>query len=424
MCTGRPPFRAETTAGRAQPRLRRHAPADPRGQPRRSPTGWPRSSSGCTPRTRPTASSRPPRWPSCSAGTWPTLQQPTTTVFPASAFSLGCTFLLPRPTSSSTPFRPAKEARPRSSWLASRLDWLRRSLDCSSRPGLLASAHGLRIVPETHAVSPSRLRPAVIGARRRSAAESAWSPGRTTEFVQVRRWIGHAGSVKSVAISPDGRFALSGSGYPSGDATARVWDPRRAAKFAGFGGSAMGQVLGVAISPDGRRALTCGQSPVVRLWDVKTGREIRRLEGHPGAVNAVAFSPDGRHAVSAGIADALVRMWDLETGRELRRPRRAHLQGFLRGLLPGRAVRALGRRGSDRAGCGMPRLDARFGSYPACRSRVESVAFSPDGRLALAGGQDRIGWLWDVETGREVPGSWDMRGSSRAWRSSRVVTAP
>ena len=43
-----------------------------------SPSGWPRSSPDCTPRTRPTGSSPRPRWPPCSAGGWPTYRAPTT----------------------------------------------------------------------------------------------------------------------------------------------------------------------------------------------------------------------------------------------------------------------------------------------------------------------------------------------------------
>ena len=56
----------------------------------------------------------------------------------------------------------------------------------------------------------------------------------------------------------------------------------------------------------------------VRLWDLETGAELRRFDGHQNAVLSVAFAPDGRRAVSASF-DGTIRIWDLETGVERHR---------------------------------------------------------------------------------------------------------
>ena len=66
----------------------------------------------------------------------------------------------------------------------------------------------------------------------------------------------------------------------------------------------------MAFSPDGSRALSGSMDSTVRLWDVETGRELRRLQGHDGLVTALAFSPDGRRALS-GSMDNSVRLWGL-----------------------------------------------------------------------------------------------------------------
>ena len=39
----------------------------------------------------------------------------------------------------------------------------------------------------------------------------------------------------------------------------------------------------------------------VRLWDVASGKETARLEGHGDAVWSVAFSPDGTRLASGSV---------------------------------------------------------------------------------------------------------------------------
>jgi WD40 repeat protein len=61
---------------------------------------------------------------------------------------------------------------------------------------------------------------------------------------------------------------------------------------------------------------TASYDETVRLWDAATGRELRTLTGHSGAVMAVAFSPDGKRVASGGSADRLIKLWDVASGQE------------------------------------------------------------------------------------------------------------
>src|SRR5581483_8379988 len=57
-------------------------------------------------------------------------------------------------------------------------------------------------------------------------------------------------------------------------------------------------VKALAFSADGKRALSGGADFSVRLWDLETGKEIKRFDGHEADVTSVAFSPDGKFALS------------------------------------------------------------------------------------------------------------------------------
>jgi WD40 repeat protein len=74
-------------------------------------------------------------------------------------------------------------------------------------------------------------------------------------------------------------------------------------------------VNAVAVTPDGRRAITASQD--LRVWDLSTGQTIRTLEGHTDWVNDVAVTPEGRCAISASY-DQTLRVWDLSTGQTTR----------------------------------------------------------------------------------------------------------
>jgi len=52
------------------------------------------------------------------------------------------------------------------------------------------------------------------------------------------------------------------------------------------------------LSPDNKTLATGSADRTVKLWDIRTLREIGALEGHSGVVRSVAFSPDGKRLVS------------------------------------------------------------------------------------------------------------------------------
>ena len=91
-----------------------------------------------------------------------------------------------------------------------------------------------------------------------------------------------------------------------------------------------GRVNAVALTPDGKRAVSASEDCTLKVWDLERGEVLRTLEGHTGAVTAVAVTPDGKRAVSA-CEDWTLKVWDLERGEALRT-----LEGHHRGSRPWR----------------------------------------------------------------------------------------
>jgi WD40 repeat protein len=127
----------------------------------------------------------------------------------------------------------------------------------------------------------------------------------------LRTLIGHTDSVRGVAITPDGRHAVSASS----DNTLKVWDLVTGQELQTLIGHAS-HVNGVAVTPDGRRAMSASNDNTLEVWDLENGQELRTLTGHSSGVFGVAVTPDGRRAVSASNDDTL-KVWDLETGANI-----------------------------------------------------------------------------------------------------------
>src|SRR5262249_30984729 len=80
-----------------------------------------------------------------------------------------------------------------------------------------------------------------------------------------------------------------------------------------------GNVTTLAFSPDGKVLASGGWDDMVRLWDVESGKELRKMLAHQAMIARVVFSPDGKMLASRGGIDGTLRLWDPATGAELRK---------------------------------------------------------------------------------------------------------
>jgi WD40 repeat protein/transcriptional regulator with XRE-family HTH domain/energy-coupling factor transporter ATP-binding protein EcfA2 len=208
----------------------------------------------------------------------------------------------------------------------------------------------------------------------------------------------HDAPIRGVAFSPDGmRFVTA-----SDDHTAKVWDAKTGMLLLTLTGHTAG-VFGVAYSPDGMRIATASTDHTAKVWDANTGQLLLTLIGHTGGIQRIVFNPDGTRLVTASV-DKTAKVWDAITGKELLtfsgHGDYVYAVAF---NLDGKQIATSGNDGN------IIIWDAATGkeliTLPANQSYdtlPRGVAFSPDGTRVAEVSDDSVSYIkiWDATTGQ------------------------
>ena len=206
----------------------------------------------------------------------------------------------------------------------------------------------------------------------------------------IRTFEGHTKEVYSVSFSSDGKFVLSGSE----DKTIKLWDVETGECLRTFEGHAC-NIFSVNFSPDGKLVLG-STGKTLRLWNVETGQCLHIFEGHTNYVDLVSFSPDGKSALSR--SKTILKLWNIETGECIRTFKGGFRADSTVNFSPdGKFILS----GGDLT---MKLWNVETGqclrTFEGHTERVYLVSFSPDGKFALSGSGDKTLKLWDIASGQ------------------------
>jgi WD40 repeat protein len=288
---------------------------------------------------------------------------------------------------------------------------------------------------------------------------------------QLRTLRGHSQSINSVAFSFDGKLIASGSD----DNSIRLWQvssgkevrtiaiksasegsnrfvdintgkPISAPRGAppGLSGVVTDSVNSVSFSPDGTKLASLslsvrnfdlnGMDLVTKLWDVKTGKEIRTFEtfsgggqvskfvfenpDHNALIGSVSFSTDGTTLIGRS-ADYKVKLWDVSSGKTLRE---FPVITFSDDPVKSKKIREQFERITWKFNPHLPTFSPdgklfaivlennvllwdvtaqkSIQAFGGQANSVEAVAFDPEGKILLTAGPALPTRLWDLTTGR------------------------
>jgi len=200
--------------------------------------------------------------------------------------------------------------------------------------------------------------------------------------IELLRTLYANSGVRSVVFSPDGKKLVSGSV----DGTIRIWQVSD------------GMLLmpplknsnsenSVAFSPDGKTLASGSYDGVIRLWDITDGKTVFHISNlgygyiwEPCAskssryqivITSVVFSPDGK-ILASGTNAGEIRLWNVATGEEFVPIRYNSYYEY---------------------------WDPNLNCNQVNINFVNSVAFSPNGRILASGMQDSTIWFYDMENG-------------------------
>src|SRR5262249_37144979 len=134
----------------------------------------------------------------------------------------------------------------------------------------------------------------------------AWD---TATGKELRRFVGHRGPVRQIALSPNGALLASWGEIAEEQDHIRIWDVAKSKELLQLD-LPQRWVDSLAWASDSKTLAIGGDEGNVQIWDAVSGKELRSFVGHKGSVGSVAFSPDGKMLAWAGRKDGSVRLVD------------------------------------------------------------------------------------------------------------------
>jgi len=211
----------------------------------------------------------------------------------------------------------------------------------------------------------------------------------------LRTLEGHSRAVTSLAFDPQGK-TLATASY---DSTIKLWDVRSGKQLFSLEAH-LGCVYSVAFDPRGTVLASGSGDGTVNLWDPQNGNLIRTLKGSNyqlDIISGVTFAPDGSLLAALNLNQG-VRVWHTHTGEQLLSLGTEQRAEFAVAFHPRQPILAIGT--DESVNLWQTERGKVLHKLTGQRTGALSVVFDPQGRTVAAGGFDCTICIWETNTGK------------------------
>lgn len=199
-----------------------------------------------------------------------------------------------------------------------------------------------------------------------------------------------------LAISPDSRTLAIGSLSNSKHAI-KVWDLKTGQEIRTLSGHLNG-VSSVVFSSDSQYLVSGSRDNTIKIWNIKTSKEIQTLSGDLNWVVSLAISPDGQTFASSG--SGYIKLWNLATGKLLQTfPWESHNTNFIAFSSDGKTL--IGSKSlEDKIHVWDVKTGQLIHTLTGHSDDVTGIAIHPDGKTIVSGSYDNTIKVWNLATGK------------------------
>ena len=167
-------------------------------------------------------------------------------------------------------------------------------------------------------------------------------------------------------------------------------------------------IYGVPITPNGQTLASVSFDKIL-LWDLKTQELNSVLEGHTDIILSLSLSPDGK-LLASGSTDKTVGLWNIETGNLICTFAERKDPIYSVAFSPDGNLLASGGASKYKTAEGKTTIiylwdvnnKGLIRTFSGHNLRVNSLAFSPDGKTLGSGSNDKTVRLWKINSGEQL----------------------